>query len=168
MVLVSKNIDSILPPSIPAFLHSLPPSIFTHSLPSSLPNNPSLPPPQSIPHSTTHSPTHSFTHSLSHPRWVLHGELHDSFKEFFVGCKSPPSSSSFPSSSSSGTNMWLDAYFMRSSMLPTFLSPVLAERALVIGKSINFIRLCIQKCPKSSTVKIKDRRQVRYNRYLLY
>ena len=46
-------------------------------------------------------------------------------------------------------------------MLPTFLSPLLAERALVIGKSINFIRLCIQKCPKSSEVKIKIKKQVK-------
>jgi Gamma tubulin complex component N-terminal len=85
---------------------------------------------------------------------VLHGELHDSCKEFFVGCKS---ASSQPGSIG---NMWLDTYYMRPAMLPTFLSRALAERALVIGKSINFIRLCIHKCPKSRSVKMKVRGQV--------
>lgn len=76
---------------------------------------------------------------------MLHGELHDSCKEFFVGCKTK-------SHSGSVGNMWLDTYYMRSSMLPTFLSPILAERALVIGKSINFIRLCIQRSPKGAVL----------------
>ena len=113
----------------------------------------------------------NFFSFLSFPsRWILHGELHDTNKEFFVGCKTPSSSSSYSSShlqsgtgTGTGTNMWLDLYFMRASMLPTFLSPLLAERALVIGKSINFIRLCIQKCPKSSAVKIKTKKQVKTN-----
>lgn len=84
-------------------------------------------------------------------RWVLHGELHDTCKEFFVGCKT--------ASSQAGNtgNMWLDSYFLRPSMVPTFLSRILAERALVIGKSINFIRLCIHKCPRSKSVKMKVR-----------
>ena len=84
-------------------------------------------------------------------RWVLHGELHDTCKEFFVGCKT--------ASSQAGNtgNMWLDTYFLRPSMVPTFLSRILAERALVIGKSINFIRLCIHKCPRSKSIKIKVR-----------
>jgi Gamma tubulin complex component N-terminal len=93
-------------------------------------------------------------HSGRSHRWVLHGELHDSCKEFFVGCKS---ASSQPGNMS---NMWLDTYYMRPAMLPTFLSRALAERALVIGKSINFIRLCIHKCPKSRSVKMKVRGQV--------
>lgn len=33
-------------------------------------------------------------------------------------------------------------------MLPTFLSPTLAHKILLIGKSINFIKLCLQKLPK--------------------
>lgn len=87
-------------------------------------------------------------------RWVLHGELHDTCKEFFVGCKTASSQTS------NSSNMWLDTYFLRPSMVPTFLSRILAERALVIGKSINFIRLCIHKCPKSKSVKMKVRGQV--------
>ena len=88
-------------------------------------------------------------------RWVLHGELHDSCKEFFVGCKT---ASSQPGSIG---NMWLDTYYMRPAMLPAFLSRALAERALVIGKSINFIRLCVHKCPKSKSMKMRVKGQVR-------
>ena len=102
-------------------------------------------------------------------RWVLHGELDDPHKEFFVGYNLYPihgtSSSSVPGSISAGgggvppttvsqtkntsslnsSNMWLDTYYMCPAMVPTFITPALADRALVIGKSINFIRLCIQK-----------------------
>ena len=86
-------------------------------------------------------------------RWVLHGELHDTCKEFFVGCKTASSSQAAGNTG----NMWLDTYFLRPSMVPTFLSRILAERALVIGKSINFIRLCIHKCPRSKSIKMKVR-----------
>ena len=89
---------------------------------------------------------------------MLHGELHDSCKEFFVGCKA---ASSQAGSIGNNTNMWLDTYYMRPSMLPTFLSRALAERALVIGKSINFIRLCVHKCPKSKSMKMRVKGQVR-------
>jgi hypothetical protein len=36
-------------------------------------------------------------------------------------------------------------------MLPTFLSSLLAHKILVIGKSINFIKLCIQRLPKKDS-----------------
>ena len=39
-------------------------------------------------------------------------------------------------------------------MVPTFITPALADRALVIGKSINFIRLCIQKVTNAGTARI--------------
>ena len=38
-------------------------------------------------------------------------------------------------------------------MVPTFITPALADRALVIGKSINFIRLCIQKVTNAGTAR---------------
>ena len=112
-------------------------------------------------------------------RWVLHGELDDPHKEFFVGYNLYPvhgtSSSSLSSSSSgsagggvpsttatqtkpihslnSSSNMWLDTYYMCPAMVPTFITPALADRALVIGKSINFIRLCIQKVTNAGTAR---------------
>lgn len=65
-------------------------------------------------------------------RWVLHGELHDSQQEFFIGA----------SSGISAHNTWQEGYFLRTNMLPTYLPLALAQRVLVIGKSINFMRLC--------------------------
>lgn len=111
-------------------------------------------------------------------RWVLHGELDDPHKEFFVGYNLYPVHGSSSSSSSSGSgsaggsvpsnnasqtkpihslnsssNMWLDTYYMCPAMVPTFITPALADRALVIGKSINFIRLCIQKLTNAGTAR---------------
>ena len=65
-------------------------------------------------------------------RWVLHGELHDSQQEFFIGA----------STGISAHNTWQEGYFLRTNMLPTYLPLALAQRVLVIGKSINFMRLC--------------------------
>jgi hypothetical protein len=75
-------------------------------------------------------------------RWLLQGELHDPHNEFFIGTNH----STFNPSSSS----WQHLYFLRPSMLPSFLEQSIAEKILVIGKSINFIKLCQQKMPKDS------------------
>jgi hypothetical protein len=79
-------------------------------------------------------------------RWVLFGDLKDPYQEFFV-------SKRVGSTSVDETkfNIWLDAYHLRQSMLPAFLSLHLATKILVIGKSINFIRLCRAKRPASSS-----------------
>ena len=42
-------------------------------------------------------------------------------------------------------SMWYETYFIRTSMLPSFLSPQLALTILKIGKSINFMRACYQR-----------------------
>ena len=50
-------------------------------------------------------------------------------------------------------SMWHETYFIRTSMLPSFLSPQLAKTILVIGKSINFMRACYQRIiGKTSTM----------------
>lgn len=78
--------------------------------------------------------------SVCHPmyavlhRWIVHGELIDAHKEFFVGINQDVSIN--------GGNLWHDLYFIRYSMLPRFLSQELAQKILVIGKSINFLRAC--------------------------
>ena len=53
------------------------------------------------------------------------------------------------STSSKSLNVWVDTYQLRSNMLPSFLSLNLANKILVIGKSINFIRLCKQRIPNN-------------------
>ena len=83
---------------------------------------------------------------LLHNSWVLNGELQDTYQEFFVGSKTMITASG--AAPGAVSNMWLDVYYLRSSMLPTFLTPAVAEKALVIGKSINYIRLCLSKAPK--------------------
>jgi gamma-tubulin complex component 3 len=64
----------------------------------------------------------------------MHGELNDSHKEFFIGINQEVTVS--------GGSLWHDLYFIRSSMLPAFFSKELAQKVLVIGKSINFLRAC--------------------------
>ena len=68
-------------------------------------------------------------------RWILHGDINDPFQEFFIGSRQ-------------GVNpnrIWQDVYFLRTGLLPSFLSINLANKILVIGKSINFIRGCMPK-----------------------
>ena len=109
------SVSSPSPPCPPSHPHTHPHSSSTRTLTRRplLTNDPNQSRPQS------NSPL--IHRNLTVQRWVLHGELHDSYKEFFVGCKSPSVSTL---SSASNSNMWLDTYHMRSAMLPTFLSQV--------------------------------------------
>ncbi|XP_009125660.1 gamma-tubulin complex component 3 [Brassica rapa] len=63
--------------------------------------------------------------------WVLEGELEDSFGEFFV--VSHPVKVDL---------LWREGYNLHHGMLPSFISPSLAQRILRTGKSINFLRVC--------------------------
>ncbi|KAK6149238.1 hypothetical protein DH2020_016763 [Rehmannia glutinosa] len=61
--------------------------------------------------------------------WVLEGELEDIFAEFFV-LSQPVKAES----------LWREGYRLHAAMLPTFISPSLAQCILRTGKSINFLR----------------------------
>jgi gamma-tubulin complex component 3 len=63
--------------------------------------------------------------------WVFEGELEDVFAEFFIVGQLVKAES-----------LWREGYLVRSDMLPAFISPVLAQRILRTGKSINFLRVC--------------------------
>lgn len=65
--------------------------------------------------------------------WVLEGELEDIFSEFFV-LSQPVKAES----------LWREGYRLHTAMLPSFISPSLAQRILRTGKSINFLRVCCE------------------------
>jgi gamma-tubulin complex component 3 len=79
-------------------------------------------------------------------RWILYGDLQDPYEEFFVGIHRNTASMTF--------NVWLDTYYLRNAMLPSFIPLSLAIRILVIGKTINFIRLCMASLPKKTAEKV--------------
>ncbi|KAF7804161.1 gamma-tubulin complex component 3 [Senna tora] len=68
-------------------------------------------------------------------RWVLEGELEDIFAEFFI-----------VSTPVKAESLWREGYRLHAAMLPSFISPSLAQRILRTGKSINFLRVCCEDC----------------------
>lgn len=82
-------------------------------------------------------------HMLS--RWLLDGEIEDPYGEFFVDSLSEINSD----------RLWHDKYRVRESLLPNFISLEMAQRILLIGKSINFMRVV---CHDKS--EIRDKREL--------
>ncbi|XP_065887804.1 gamma-tubulin complex component 3 homolog isoform X2 [Dysidea avara] len=63
--------------------------------------------------------------------WIFDGELHDHYHEFFVaGDPRVPRE-----------RLWQEEYSLHREMLPSFIPYRLAQKILLIGKSINFLRL---------------------------
>ncbi|XP_019165844.1 PREDICTED: gamma-tubulin complex component 3 isoform X2 [Ipomoea nil] len=65
--------------------------------------------------------------------WVLEGELEDIFAEFFIVSQPVKAES-----------LWREGYRLHTAMLPSFISPSLAQQILRTGKSINFLRVCCE------------------------
>eukprot|EP01052_Picozoa_sp_SAG31_P002625 SAG31_NODE_94_length_26208_cov_6.281091_15_plen_663_part_00 len=65
-------------------------------------------------------------------RWMFEGELVDARSEFFVAARR-----AVPDD-----RLWAEKYQIRDTMLPTFFPQELAKTVLLIGKAINFLRVC--------------------------
>lgn len=63
--------------------------------------------------------------------WIFDGELHDHYHEFFVACDP----------SAPRERLWQEEYSLHCEMVPSFIPQSLAQKILLIGKSINFLRL---------------------------
>ena len=75
-------------------------------------------------------------------KWVLSGELSDKHDEFFVKMEKIEANI---------RNIWTDTYVPNYSMLPCYLTQEVAIKILRIGKSINFIKLCLEKLPRTNS-----------------
>ncbi|KAL5248692.1 hypothetical protein ACHWQZ_G017773 [Mnemiopsis leidyi] len=64
-------------------------------------------------------------------RWIYEGECCDAYGEFFITVDSDTPEDL----------LWESKYSIRLEMLPSFISKQMAERILLIGKTINFIRV---------------------------
>eukprot|EP00731_Ephydatia_muelleri_P030066 Em0021g589a len=78
--------------------------------------------------------------------WIFDGELVDHFVEFFIA---------------SGANvaqekLWKSKYSLHSPMLPSFVTKELAQKILIIGKSINFLH---QRCHDHTQLHVASMKQ---------
>ena len=82
-------------------------------------------------------------------RWVLHGELLDPMLEFFVAKNMSEGGGRGGGALRTQFNisadyLWHHYYKLNLPMLPSFISSKLAFKILVVGKSINFMKACMQ------------------------
>lgn len=82
-------------------------------------------------------------HMLS--RWLLDGVIEDPHGEFFIDSLAEINAD----------RLWHDKYRVREALLPNFISLEMAKRILLIGKSINFMRVV---CHDQS--EIRDKREL--------
>lgn len=74
-------------------------------------------------------------------RWMVDGELSDTYKEFFVG----------EDIDTSEDQLWARKYQLIVDLAPGFMSKELVELVFLTGKSINFIRKCCAESWKSES-----------------
>nr|XP_002131421.1 gamma-tubulin complex component 3 homolog [Ciona intestinalis] len=92
--------------------------------------------------------TRRILHVVSQPifhfinKWIYEGELYDQYLEFFVAVDL----------SVGNERLWFDKYRMRTSMIPSFIKAEQAKKILLVGKSINFLRLV---CRDRSPINLK-------------
>ena len=79
-------------------------------------------------------------------RWIYEGELNDPFQEFFVAADL----------AIGVDRLWFDKYHLRHPMIPSFIKSEEAVKIMLVGKTINFLRLV---CHDRTALQIK--KQVR-------
>ena len=71
-------------------------------------------------------------------RWVTEGVLDDPFREFLVGVNLE----------TADEDMWGRKFFINTALCPSFIPPELADKVLLTGKSVHFIRhVCADREP---------------------
>jgi len=69
-------------------------------------------------------------------QWLVDGAIVDRFGEFFVSKDATQSETVRPGA------LWQNKYALRLEMLPVFVPIAVARKILLVGKSIDFVRLC--------------------------
>eukprot|EP00359_Climacostomum_virens_P002650 CAMPEP_0204902964 /NCGR_PEP_ID=MMETSP1397-20131031/3980_1 /ASSEMBLY_ACC=CAM_ASM_000891 /TAXON_ID=49980 /ORGANISM="Climacostomum Climacostomum virens, Strain Stock W-24" /LENGTH=724 /DNA_ID=CAMNT_0052071541 /DNA_START=123 /DNA_END=2297 /DNA_ORIENTATION=+ len=84
--------------------------------------------------------------------WITEGELHDDFHEFFVAADF-----GVPDE-----RLWVERYYINETMVPLHFDAALTNKALLVGKSINFLRRCceIEEASNESYDAVDDFRNV--------
>ncbi|XP_072142560.1 gamma-tubulin complex component 3 homolog [Dermacentor andersoni] len=75
-------------------------------------------------------------------RWIQTGQLEDVHHEFFIAMNSNISVES----------LWHDKYYLRKSMMPSFLSEEQARKILCTGKAVNFLHHVCQISPPGTSL----------------
>ncbi|KAI0015123.1 Spc98 family-domain-containing protein [Xylariomycetidae sp. FL0641] len=69
--------------------------------------------------------------------WIYDGELSDPYSEFFVQLKPEEEA---PKGRTGSINVWQDKYQLAEPMVPSIITTAFADKVVLIGKSLNFIR----------------------------
>uniref|UniRef100_L7M6C4 Putative gamma-tubulin complex dgrip91/spc98 component n=1 Tax=Rhipicephalus pulchellus TaxID=72859 RepID=L7M6C4_RHIPC len=73
-------------------------------------------------------------------RWIQTGQLEDVHNEFFIAANTDVPVES----------LWQDKYYLRKSMMPSFLSEEQARKILCTGKAVNFLHHVCQNTPQQA------------------
>lgn len=75
--------------------------------------------------------------------WICDGQIRDIHEEFFVAFDN-----TIPND-----RLWHDKYNLRTEQIPTFITEQQARKILIIGKSINFLRVICNEQKQLKSIK---------------
>lgn len=64
--------------------------------------------------------------------WMTRGEFYDPFQEFFIKTNT----------SAAKDQLWTEGYALRNDMVPAYLTSAMADKILLTGKSVSFLKRC--------------------------